>query len=90
MTALPAFGAPAQDVIEADFARPGVTCQIAVAPVRSDILPSLPRWRADAWAMRAAGRFGDVEVNFIGGDAFIRNRRATGRTRDLADIEGFA
>jgi hypothetical protein len=27
-------------------------------------------------------------VNFIGRDAFIRNKRATGRMKDLGDIEG--
>jgi hypothetical protein len=32
--------------------------------------------------------FGDVPVSFIGREAFVRNKRATGRTKDLADIEG--
>jgi hypothetical protein len=29
-----------------------------------------------------------VTMDFIGRDAFIRNKRATGRTKDLGDIEG--
>jgi hypothetical protein len=32
--------------------------------------------------------FGDVQVDFIGLKSFIRNKRATGRPRDLADIDG--
>ena len=32
--------------------------------------------------------FGDVPVDFIGRSSFIRNKRATGRARDLGDIEG--
>ena len=32
--------------------------------------------------------FGELEADFIGRDAFIRNKRATGRTKDLGDIEG--
>jgi hypothetical protein len=28
------------------------------------------------------------EVDFIGREAFIRNKRATGRPTDLGDIEG--
>jgi hypothetical protein len=32
--------------------------------------------------------FGDVDVDFIGRAAFIRNKRATGRAKDLGDIEG--
>ena len=30
---------------------------------------------------------GDVEVFFIGREAMIKNKRASGRTKDLADIE---
>ena len=30
----------------------------------------------------------DVEVDFIGRDHFVWNKRATGRLQDLADIEG--
>jgi hypothetical protein len=29
-----------------------------------------------------------VEVDFIGREAFIRNKRVTGRLKDLADVEG--
>jgi hypothetical protein len=32
--------------------------------------------------------FGDVDVDFIGRQAFLRNKRATGRAKDLGDIEG--
>ncbi len=31
--------------------------------------------------------FGDVRVPFIGLAAFIRNKRASGRTKDVADLE---
>ncbi len=42
----------------------------------------------DAWATRERGAFGDLAVDFIGRDAFILNKRETGRTKDLGDIEG--
>ena len=42
----------------------------------------------DAWPDREPGTFGGLTVDFIGLDAFIRNKRATGRTKDLGDIEG--
>jgi hypothetical protein len=32
--------------------------------------------------------FGAVEVDFIGGKAFLRNKRAIGRPKDLGDIQG--
>jgi hypothetical protein len=35
----------------------------------------------------AQARFGPITVDVVGRDAFIRNKSATGRARDLADIE---
>jgi hypothetical protein len=89
MRALSAFGAPLLDVSVDDFSRPGVTYQIGVAPGRIDILTELTGLSfAEAWPGRLRRPFGDVDVDFIGRDAFIRNKRATGRAKDLGDIEG--
>ena len=89
MQALAAFGAPLEDVSEADFGRPGVVFQIGVPPGRIDILTELTGLTfAEAWPEREAGRFGDVTADFLGREAFLKNKRATGRTKDLADIEG--
>jgi hypothetical protein len=33
------------------------------------------------------GTFGDVPVRFLGREELIRNKRMTGRTKDLADVE---
>jgi hypothetical protein len=89
MRALAAFGAPLSDVTSADFAREGVTYQIGVVPCRIDILTELSGVSfAEAWPDRVRRPFGDVDVDFIGRDAFIRNKRATGRPKDLGDIEG--
>jgi hypothetical protein len=56
--ALTAFGAPMQDIAEADFARPGVVYQIGVPPGRIDLLTDLTGLIfADAWPDRLQGRF---------------------------------
>ncbi len=90
MRALAAFGAPLQDISEHDFAADGVVYQIGLPPGRIDILTGLTGVTfAEAWPERARGRFGDVDVDFIGREAFVRNKKATGRPRDLGDIEGF-
>jgi hypothetical protein len=34
-----------------------------------------------------AGRFGELEVPFIGREALVCNKRALARPRDLADLE---
>jgi len=89
MRALAAFGAPLTDIAEADFARRGVTYQIGVPPRRIDILTDLTGITFDdAWAGRVRRPFGQIEVDFIGRASFIRNKRATGRPKDLGDIEG--
>jgi hypothetical protein len=89
LRALAAFGAPLADVSEADFAREGVTYQIGIPPGRIDILTELTGITfAEAWPDRLRHSFGDVEVDFIGRASFIRNKRATGRPKDLGDIEG--
>ena len=88
MRALAAFGAPLLDVSEADFAREGIVYQIGLPPGRIDILTQLTGLAFDdAWPDRVRGLFGELEVDFIGRDAFIRNKKATGRIRDLGDIE---
>jgi hypothetical protein len=89
MQALGEFGAPLAEISGADFVRPGVTYQIGVPPGRIDILTDLTGLTfADAWADRVRRPFGDLEVDFISRAAFIRNKRATGRPKDLGDIEG--
>lgn len=89
MRALAAFGAPLHDVTADDFSRPGVVFQMGVPPGRIDVLTELTGVSfAEAWPERDTGRFGDLTVDFLGRDAFIRNKRATGRAKDLGDIEG--
>lgn len=89
LVALGEFGAPLSEVSEADFAAPGVVYQIGVPPGRIDILTELTGLTFnEAWPGRIHRPFGDVEVDFIGRAAFIRNKRATGRAKDLGDVEG--
>ncbi len=86
MRALADFGAPLQHLSQADFERPGVTYQLGLPPVRIDILTGLAF--GDAWPERMRRPFGSFDVDFIGRAAFVRNKRATGRPKDLADVEG--
>jgi hypothetical protein len=89
LQALEDFGAPLAEISEADFAALGVVYQIGVPPGRIDILTELTGITfAEAWPDRLRRSFGDIEVDFIGRAAFVRNKRATGRSKDLGDIEG--
>jgi hypothetical protein len=89
MRALHAFGAPMSELSESDFSSPGVTYQMGVSPGRIDVLTDLTGITfAEAWADRTSGVFAGLEVGVIGLASFVKNKRATGRLRDLADIEG--
>jgi len=71
-----------------DFASAGKVVQLGVPPVRIDLMTSLTglKW-SDAVKGRESGTYGDVPVTYIGREPFIRNKRATGRRKDLADLE---
>ena len=89
MRGLRAFGAPLAEISQVDFERPGVTYQMGLPPGRIDVLTDLTGISfAEAWPDRTRRPFGDVDVDFIGRASFIRNKRATGRPKDLVDIDG--
>jgi hypothetical protein len=89
MRALSDFGAPLADVGLDDFSRPGVVFQIGLPPRRIDILTALSGLAfPEAWPSRLRAPFGSLEVDYLGRDDFIRNKRHIGRAKDLADIEG--
>jgi hypothetical protein len=88
--ALAAFGAPleALAITPADLTRPYTVAQFGLPPWRIDILTGISGVTFDeAWPDRIEAYFDDVLVPFIGQAAFIRNKRASGRLKDLADIE---
>lgn len=89
--ALVDFGAPLEDlgITAADFVRPGTVIQLGLAPNRIDVLTGISGV-ADfeaAWADRVDHEIDGRAIPFLGRDALITNKRATGRLRDLADIE---
>jgi hypothetical protein len=88
MRALEQFGAPAGQVTAHDFSRPGIVFQMGLPPVRIDVLTELSGLTFDeAWPGRTQADFGPITVDVLGREAFIKNKRATGRARDLGDIE---
>ena len=88
MAALEQFGAPATQVRPEDFSRPGIVFQMGLPPVRIDVLTDLTGVTfSEAWSTRTRAAFGPVTADVIGREAFIKNKRATGRARDLGDIE---
>lgn len=87
--ALAAFGAPLANlnIREKDLVQPERVIQLGLPPYRIDVLTSISGVGfPEAWAERVGGTLFDVPVAFIGREAFIRNKRASGRPKDLEDI----
>jgi len=88
LRAIADFGFGSLDLAVEDFQAPDKVVQLGVAPVRVDLLTSLTGVTWDeANSGRASGTYGDVPVQYIGREQFVTNKKATGRTKDLADLE---
>jgi hypothetical protein len=90
MLALRRFGAPvaAHGISVSDFSNLGVVYQIGLPPNRIDLLTSLSGVTFEECLVDSIqGRLGTQQVRFLGIEAQLKNKRATGRTKDLADAE---
>lgn len=88
VAALDAFGFGSLGLTTDDFQTPDQVIQLGVPPVRIDILTSLSgvTWN-EANEGKEPGNYGDVPVFFIGKTEYIKNKKATGRKKDEADVE---
>ena len=83
------FGAPLHSagVTAADFAQPGAVYQIGLPPRRIDLLTEISGVTFDeAWASRTTAEVDGRTVSFIGREALIKNKEASGRPKDAADV----
>lgn len=86
--ALSEFGFVSLGLTANDFTSPNQVMQLGTPPVRVNLLTSLTgvSWE-QAVASRVHGSYGDVPFYSIGREEFIANKRATGRRKDLANLE---
>ncbi len=72
----------------ADFMPPDQVIQLGHPPNRIDLLTSITGVEfEEAWSGRVSADLHGIPVSLIGREALIRNKRATGRTQDRADLE---
>lgn len=88
MAALNEFGFGSAGLATEDFLKENMVVQLGVPPVRVDIVTSLTgiSWE-EAYSNKVQGKYGNVPVFYIGRQEFISNKKATGRHKDLADLE---
>jgi hypothetical protein len=88
LQALDDFGFGGLGLTTADFTTAGTVIQLGVPPNRVDLVTAIDGVTfEEAWAGRVPGTYGDAAVAYLGRAELIRNKRASGRTQDLADLE---
>jgi hypothetical protein len=88
MAALTSFGF-AEHALSADlFEEKGNIIKFGIEPVRVDLLNEIDGVEYEKISSRIVrGRYGLIEINFIGKDDLITNKEASGRAQDIADLE---
>lgn len=88
LRALLSFGAPLHNLTKKDLEEDGTVFQIGVAPRRIDIITAATGLTFEHTYQNAfLVNIGGIDVHIPSIDDLIINKRATGRTRDLADAE---
>ncbi len=87
LSALHDFGFGQLDISEDDVLS-GNIIQLGFPPVRIDLISKLTGLTAEqVWQSRKKGKFGQHDVYYIDRENYIKNKRAVGRYKDLADLE---
>jgi hypothetical protein len=88
--ALVEFGAPleAMNVREEDLSKAGTVYQIGLPPRRIDIITDIDGVDfEEAWQSKVISQVMGLAVPFLGWDVLLRNKKASGRPKDLSDIK---
>ncbi len=85
--ALEDFGAPLHDLTEEDLATADLVFQIGVVPRRIDIMTGIDGVAFEtAWEARVEVTIDGIHIPVLGRADLIRNKRASGRPEDVADV----
>jgi len=88
LRALRRFGAPLHNLTKEDLQKDGTIFQIGVAPRRIDIITAASGLQfEETYGRSLLVKIEEIEVHVPSIDDLIRNKRASGRTKDLADAE---
>ena len=86
--ALEGFGFSKKELDKALFLTTGNIVTFGVAPVRVDFLNQIDGVEfAEARKNRIRGKYGNIEIFFIGKSDLIKNKKSTSRSKDKADVE---
>jgi len=70
------------------FMKEGNIVRMGVSPERIELINRISGITfEEVWSNRIKGRYGDVEVFFISLENLLTNKRASGRPKDLIDVD---
>jgi hypothetical protein len=88
MKALTEFGFGNAGIEIEHLSNPEKVIQLGNPPVKIDILTSISGLsHEEAFEEPIPGKYGDISVNFISRSNLIINKKASGRAKDLADLQ---
>ena len=86
--ALILFGFTDKDLPDDLFYEKGNIIQFGIEPLRVDIINEIDGVNIeDALTNSVRGKYGKVEINFIGINELIKNKESTGREQDIIDAK---
>ena len=85
------FGFGSLGYKESDFLDSNLIIQLGVPPVRIDIIMSISGVLFDdAYPNKISVEKEGIKINYISKADFIKNKKASGRLKDLADVESLS
>ena len=88
VTVMNEFGMASLGFKSEDFSEPGIINQIGQPPLRIDILNEIDGVTfRNAVKSKQHFKSGKLDIPFIGKEDFIKNKKATGRSKDLEDVK---
>ncbi len=88
LSSLISFGSPTSELTEITFAQKGIVFQIGVAPRRIDLITHIDGVDFNnAYPSRTIIVMEGLNLPFISKENLIKNKKATGRDKDLVDVK---
>ena len=82
------FGFESLELTVKDFITKNMIVQLGVQPVRIDIISTISGVSSEeAFTAKEKKQFGKTTANFISEEFLIKNKKASARKKDLADLE---
>jgi len=86
--ALREFGAPLKNIKPEDFSDKEMILQMGMAPVRIDIMMSVPGVSyTNAWQNRKKIKYGQTQIYLLGKEDLVAAKKQAGRPQDKIDLD---